>query len=153
MWQTQVRPLSGGGAEEPSSQLRQHSSHACWRRPAHRALCLPAGAMLRFLRAMVMEEGWALEEVLPLMTRNPAARLKLERKGRIAVGCDADILLLEVRGQGRRAGAVCGRTASPGGMLVMQHAATGPSCPGTHPPRPCRRTLWPCSTWWLEARW
>lgn len=66
--------------------------------PYNEALAsLPApGAMLRFLRAMCLEEGWPLEEVLPLMTSNPARILKLASKGRIAVGCDADILLLQV---------------------------------------------------------
>lgn len=52
--------------------------------------------MLRFLRHMHLEAGWQLEEVLPLMTRNPASILKLRGKGRIAVGCAADILLLQV---------------------------------------------------------
>ena len=57
---------------------------------------LAAGAMLRFLRAMHFEEPcWPLEQILPLMTRNPAARLKLPSKGRLQPGCDADILLLD----------------------------------------------------------
>jgi len=74
---------------------------------------------VRFLQAMCCEEGWQLEEVLPLMTANPARILKLPSKGRIAVGCDADILLLQV-GVTSRAGAeercacCCLRCASAG---------------------------------------
>ena len=69
--------------------------------PDHRARpaslpALPAGAMLRFVQEMVLEEGWPLEEVLPLVTSNPASILKLPHKGRVAVGADADILLLQV---------------------------------------------------------
>ena len=56
--------------------------------------------MLRFARAMCLEEGWALDDVLPLVTANPARILKLPSKGRIAVGCDTDILLLQVGGGG-----------------------------------------------------
>ena len=52
--------------------------------------------MLRFVQEMVLEEGWPLEEVLPLVTSNPASILKLPHKGRVAVGADADILLLQV---------------------------------------------------------
>lgn len=54
--------------------------------------------MLRFVRAMCLEEGWPLDDVLPLVTANPARILKLPSKGQIAVGCDADILLLQVSG-------------------------------------------------------
>ena len=38
---------------------------------------------------------WSLEAVLPLLTANPAAALKLRRKGRLQPGADADILLLD----------------------------------------------------------
>jgi beta-aspartyl-dipeptidase (metallo-type) len=36
-----------------------------------------------------------LDLVLPLVTTNPARMLKLAGKGRIAAGCDADVLVLE----------------------------------------------------------
>jgi beta-aspartyl-dipeptidase (metallo-type) len=52
--------------------------------------------MLRFVQLMVLEEGWPLEEVLLLVTSNPARILRLPHKGRVAVGADADILLLQV---------------------------------------------------------
>jgi len=58
----------------------------------------PAGSLLRFLRALHLEAGWPLEEALPLLTANPALVLKLPRKGRICLGCDADILLFDVSG-------------------------------------------------------
>lgn len=46
---------------------------------------------------MVLEQGWALEAVLPFVTSNPASVLKLPSKEGIRVGGDADLLLLEVR--------------------------------------------------------
>ena len=51
--------------------------------------------MLALLRHLCLQRGWALEEVLPLMTSNPARILKLGGKGRIGVGADADLLLLD----------------------------------------------------------
>ncbi|MFT7517074.1 MAG: beta-aspartyl-dipeptidase (metallo-type), partial [Myxococcota bacterium] len=40
----------------------------------------------------------ALEQALPAFTANPAEHLKLEGKGRIAVGYDADLVVLEEDG-------------------------------------------------------
>ena len=40
------------------------------------------GVLLACLRALVQEDGWPLERALPLFTTNPAARLRLPRKGR-----------------------------------------------------------------------
>lgn len=57
--------------------------------------------MLRFVQAMVAEDGWLLESVLPFVTSNPARLLKMLGKGRLAVGADADILLLRVWRTGR----------------------------------------------------
>lgn len=42
------------------------------------------GELLACLRALVLEDGWPLERALPLFTSNPAARLKLARKGRVS---------------------------------------------------------------------
>lgn len=41
-----------------------------------------------------MREGFEAAQVLPLVTTNAARALGLPRKGRIAVGCDADVLVL-----------------------------------------------------------
>jgi beta-aspartyl-dipeptidase (metallo-type) len=49
----------------------------------------------RELRSCVQAHGFALEEVLPLATKNTAAALRFDRKGRIAEGMDADVLVLE----------------------------------------------------------
>jgi beta-aspartyl-dipeptidase (metallo-type) len=40
-------------------------------------------------------DGWRLEELLPFLTTNPARVLRLERKGRLEPGCDADVLVVE----------------------------------------------------------
>ena len=47
------------------------------------------------VRGCVTEHGFALEEVLPLVTRNTARILKLEMKGTLEKGKWGDILLLE----------------------------------------------------------
>jgi beta-aspartyl-dipeptidase (metallo-type) len=57
-----------------------------------------AGALLGTLRD-ALARGMALETVLPAFTSNPASLLRLTRKGRIAVGCDADLLVLDDRHQ------------------------------------------------------
>ena len=44
--------------------------------------------------AAVQEGGFTLDEVLPLVTLNPARALKLDRKGRLAEGVDGDVLVL-----------------------------------------------------------
>ena len=49
--------------------------------------------LLDQLRACVLEHGLAFEMVLRFATSNTAGVLKLERKGRIRPGCDADVLL------------------------------------------------------------
>jgi beta-aspartyl-dipeptidase (metallo-type) len=62
------------------------------------------------LRASVLEHGFNLEDVLPHATSNTARALKLENKGRVAEGKDADLLILrrdsldlmEVIARGRR---------------------------------------------------
>lgn len=74
--------------------------------------CLPVfdehGKMLKFdvgTSASLLEtlneltnSGIALEQALPAFTANPAEHLKLEGKGRIAVGYDADLVVLEEDG-------------------------------------------------------
>jgi beta-aspartyl-dipeptidase (metallo-type) len=50
---------------------------------------------LRELRDAVIEENIPLETALKVLTSNPARILKLKQKGNIAVGLDADVLLLD----------------------------------------------------------
>src|SRR5512133_3966296 len=55
-----------------------------------------AHTLLEEVRLAVQEEALGLGEVLPLVTVNPAARLGLSSvKGRVGVGYDADLLLLD----------------------------------------------------------
>ena len=49
------------------------------------------------LVATVREHGLTLAQVLPFFTANPAAALKLHRKGRLAPGLDGDVLVLDAR--------------------------------------------------------
>ena len=58
---------------------------------------VPPARCLRLLRE-AMARGLALEAVLPAVTSNPAKLLRLTRKGTIAVGHDADLLLLDANG-------------------------------------------------------
>ncbi|MGH9768802.1 MAG: amidohydrolase family protein [Blastocatellia bacterium] len=50
--------------------------------------------MYEQVRACVVEHGFPLEQVLPLVTANAARVLKLDRKGRLEQGRDADALVL-----------------------------------------------------------
>lgn len=59
-----------------------------------------AGALLATL-AELLEGGMPMAEALPAFTSNPAALLRLPRKGRVAVGCDADLVLLDAAGAAR----------------------------------------------------
>jgi beta-aspartyl-dipeptidase (metallo-type) len=47
------------------------------------------------VRESILAEGVPIEEAAKTVTGNPARALKLGKKGRLAVGADADILLLE----------------------------------------------------------
>jgi beta-aspartyl-dipeptidase (metallo-type) len=55
-----------------------------------------AGALLATVRE-ALARGMKLEAVLPAMTSNPARLLRLSRKGRIAAGNDADLVVLDDR--------------------------------------------------------
>jgi beta-aspartyl-dipeptidase (metallo-type) len=46
------------------------------------------------VRAAVLEEGLPLEQILPLVTANPARVLKLQGKGKVEPGADADLVIL-----------------------------------------------------------
>jgi beta-aspartyl-dipeptidase (metallo-type) len=66
--------------------------------------------LLNQIRSCVTENGFALERILPFVTSNTACALKLEKKGTVAQGKIADILvmqkeameLVEVISRGRR---------------------------------------------------
>ncbi|HSN71131.1 MAG TPA: beta-aspartyl-peptidase [Steroidobacteraceae bacterium] len=57
-----------------------------------------AGALLTTL-AEALERGLALEHALPAFTTNPARLLRLAAKGAIAVGADADLVVLDEAGR------------------------------------------------------
>ena len=57
-----------------------------------------SGALLQTLHE-VLQRGVPLERALPAFTSNPATLLRMERKGRIAVGADADLVTLDDDGQ------------------------------------------------------
>ncbi len=50
------------------------------------------------VRDAVLDEGLPLDTALQVVTRNPARALKLARKGEIAAGADADLVLLDPDG-------------------------------------------------------
>lgn len=50
--------------------------------------------LLATIRQAIAEHGLELAELLPLFTRNVASLLRLPGKGRVAVGADADLLVL-----------------------------------------------------------
>lgn len=56
-----------------------------------------AGALLETLNE-ALTRGLALESALPAFTSNPAQLLRLGRKGRVAIGHDADLLVLDAKG-------------------------------------------------------
>jgi beta-aspartyl-dipeptidase (metallo-type) len=56
-----------------------------------------SGALLETLQLLV-GAGTALETALPAFTTNPAALLRLARKGTIAAGADADLVALDATG-------------------------------------------------------
>ena len=56
-----------------------------------------AGALLAALRA-ALDRGLSLAAALPAFTSNPARLLRLATKGAIAVGTDADLVVLDARG-------------------------------------------------------
>lgn len=54
---------------------------------------IPINTLLKIMQNAT-QNGFALEEVLPLVTSNPARQMRLDHKGRIESGRDADLLIL-----------------------------------------------------------
>lgn len=80
------RYLDGGGA--PERLTLSSDSHAPKASPAvHRE---------RLLQAL-LEDGLPFQTLLPLVTKNPADAVKLGQKGRLEVGADADLMILQPR--------------------------------------------------------
>ncbi len=63
-------------------------------------------SLLDEVRDAVQQEGVTMTDALSVITRNPARALRLPQKGRLAAGCDADIVLLS---KDLQVGAVWGR--------------------------------------------
>ncbi len=59
-------------------------------------LLTPVNMVALELKRAVQRDGWSLEDILPIATENPARRLRiLDRKGTLAEGKDADVVLLD----------------------------------------------------------
>ena len=59
-----------------------------------------SGSLLETLKAL-LARGVSLQQALPAFTCNPAGLLRLPRKGRVAVGMDADLVVLDAAGDVR----------------------------------------------------
>ena len=75
------------------------------------------GVCIREIRSMVREEGFSLTDALKLMTVNPARIYRLEQKGQLKEGKDADLLFLD-------------HGDCPGQSAVARQRAGCPRCPG-----------------------
>ena len=58
------------------------------------ALAGSAASMIRLVRTMVREVNVPLHEAVATATENPARAIGLDRKGRLIVGADADLVVL-----------------------------------------------------------
>lgn len=53
------------------------------------------GSLFDAFKALVLKHNVSLENAISVVSSTPAKRLKLHRKGKIDVGCDADIVLCD----------------------------------------------------------
>jgi N-acetylglucosamine-6-phosphate deacetylase len=60
----------------------------------HSALAGSASRMIDLVRTMVRDAGVPLHEAITMATENPARAIGLETKGRLAVGADADFVVI-----------------------------------------------------------
>ncbi|HVF91923.1 MAG TPA: amidohydrolase family protein [Blastocatellia bacterium] len=70
------------------------------------------------VRECIIEHGFAIEQVLPLATQNTAEVLKLDSKGRLEVGKDADVLVLTRKEFGIKDVIVRGKQMVEGGRFI-----------------------------------
>jgi beta-aspartyl-dipeptidase (metallo-type) len=77
-----------------------------------------AGALLQTLRDL-LAAGMALEKALPAFTSNPAHLLRLDAKGRIAVGADADLVVLDATGNAQTV-IILGEVHVQGGVAIRR---------------------------------
>lgn len=83
----------------------------------------PGGSPEKHFKALVSairDDGLALEQVAPCFTANVAAALKLPRKGTLAAGCDADLILLGADSLELRDVFACGRRLLADGRLARR---------------------------------
>jgi len=91
---------SGAPAERVTVSSDAGGCLACFDGEGH--LCgmdIGAPAALGATIAELLQRGLPLERVLPAFTSNVARLLRLPRKGRIAVGADADLVALDAQGR------------------------------------------------------
>jgi beta-aspartyl-dipeptidase (metallo-type) len=84
-------------------------------------------ALAETLRVL-LDRGVALETVLPVLTRNVANVLRLSKKGRIAGGADADLVVLDDEHRIRDVMA-CGRFVVRAGLPVVTGQFEAPAAP------------------------
>ena len=73
-------------------------------------------------RALRFSANVAIEDVLPLVTSNTAAVLKLPSKGRLAPGCDGDVAVFERDTLAPRHLAAGGRVLMRDGAVVARES-------------------------------
>jgi beta-aspartyl-dipeptidase (metallo-type) len=79
-----------------------------------------SASLWKSLRDAVLGGGIPLEEAAKTLTSTPARALKLGSKGRLAVGADADILLVTREGLEIRGLAAMGRTLMRDGSILVK---------------------------------
>jgi beta-aspartyl-dipeptidase (metallo-type) len=80
--------LSSDGNGAPPKEEKREGQPA-------RANYMPVGALRAVWRSLIVEEGLAPEQALRIVTSNVADATGLARKGRIAAGADADLLVFD----------------------------------------------------------